>query len=90
MFIAFVMPTGQAAYTCFGQEATIVGTSGFDAELVGTDRPDVIVALSGYDEIDGNGGNNRICVNGGDDLNDEFSGGGRSLTKVDAEIVHLT
>jgi hypothetical protein len=36
----------QIVPTCFGRDATIVGTSGFD-ELIGTPESDVIVALGG-------------------------------------------
>jgi Ca2+-binding RTX toxin-like protein len=50
----------EAAYTCLGYEATIVGTAGADA-LVGTDGPDVIVGLRGRDGIAGGGGNDLIC-----------------------------
>lgn len=52
-----------AAPTCFGEPATIVGTSG-DDELEGTKTRDVIVGLGGTDEIHGRGGDDLIC--GGD------------------------
>ncbi len=49
--------------SCFGQAATIVGTSG-DDELTGTPGPDVIVGLGGFDVIDGLAGSDRICGGG--------------------------
>jgi RTX calcium-binding nonapeptide repeat (4 copies) len=57
-----VLPSdAQAAVPkCFGERATIVGTSRSD-KLVGTRRADVIVGLGGKDTIFGKGGNDRIC-----------------------------
>jgi Ca2+-binding RTX toxin-like protein len=49
--------------TCFGQPATIVGTSAGDM-LQGTDGPDVIVGRGGQDTIYGLGGDDLICGNG--------------------------
>ncbi|MBA3265487.1 MAG: hypothetical protein H0T14_03825 [Nocardioidaceae bacterium] len=56
---------------CFGQAATIVGTSG-DDELIGTPGADVIVGLGGFDTIDGLAGSDRIC--GGGDVDAMFGG----------------
>jgi Ca2+-binding RTX toxin-like protein len=78
LFAAFFMPSGQAAYTCFGQEATIVGTSRLD-NLEGTEGPDVIVGLGGDDFLDGMGGDDRICGNGGNDLIDDDNGLGNDM-----------
>ncbi len=54
---------------CFGQEATIVGTSGDDV-IDGTEGPDVIAGLGGDDVIHGLGGDDVICGGSGDDLID--------------------
>ena len=56
----------EAAITCFGKEATIVGTSGDDV-LQGTAGPDVFKAGSGHDEIIGLGGADLVCADDGDD-----------------------
>ncbi|MBU1494158.1 MAG: SpoIID/LytB domain-containing protein [Actinobacteria bacterium] len=53
--------------TCFGIEATIVGTSGNDV-LVGTKKRDVIHGLGGDDVIRGGDGNDIICGGYGNDL----------------------
>lgn len=83
-----VVSAGQAQ-TCFGREATIVGTSGND-RLVGTPGTDVIIGRNGHDVIHGRGGDDFICGNlgfepepnydTGDDLfggpgNDHLDGG---------------
>ena len=57
----------QAAPTCLGKRATIVGTAGSD-ELRGTRRADVIVSAGGSDTVFGRGGNDRICTGAGIDL----------------------
>jgi Ca2+-binding RTX toxin-like protein len=55
--------------TCWGVEATIVGTIGSDV-LNGTAGPDVIVAGDGDDTINGLDGDDLICGgNGGDVIN---------------------
>jgi Ca2+-binding RTX toxin-like protein len=51
---------------CFGERATIVGTSRGDV-IRGTARADVIVGLGGADTIFGRGGNDVICGGGGND-----------------------
>lgn len=53
-------------------DATIVGSTGDDAALTGTDGPDVIAGRGGNDMIDGGGGNDIIC---GGDGSDVLSGG---------------
>ena len=70
-------PTGQ---TCFGQPATIVGTSAGET-VTGTDGDDVIHAGGGNDVVEGLGGNDRLCgvagadqISGGDG-NDQLQGG---------------
>jgi hypothetical protein len=52
--------------TCFGREATHVGTRGDDI-LTGTSGDDVIVGRGGDDLISGRGGDDRICGGGGAD-----------------------
>jgi Ca2+-binding RTX toxin-like protein len=71
----------EAATTCFGRPATIVGTNSAD-ELRGTGGDDVIVALSGRDSIRALGGDDRICSGSGNDWavnggqgDDRISGG---------------
>lgn len=59
--------SAQIAPTCFGQEATLVGTEGSE-RINGTAGRDVIVALGGNDIILGLGGNDIICAGGGDDV----------------------
>jgi Ca2+-binding RTX toxin-like protein len=49
-----------AAATCYGFNATIIGTAGND-DLAGTSGPDVILGLGGDDRISGEGGNDIIC-----------------------------
>ncbi len=60
-----------ATPTCFGLDATIVGTEGDDV-INGTSGPDVIVGLGGADTIRGLGGDDVIC---GNDGNDSLLGG---------------
>lgn len=77
---AVPVAAAQAVPTCFGQPATIVGTSADDT-LVGTEGPDVIFGGGGHDRIDGLGGDDLICGRrGGDRLfggegNDKLYGG---------------
>lgn len=67
--------------TCFGRNATIVGTGAADV-IIGTAGDDVIVGLGGNDQIDGRGGNDIICGEAGNDIliggsgNDVILGGG--------------
>jgi Ca2+-binding RTX toxin-like protein len=56
----------EAAPTCFGRRATIVGTGERDV-LVGTSRSDVIVGRGGGDVIRGRGGGDFICAGRGGD-----------------------
>jgi Ca2+-binding RTX toxin-like protein len=56
-----------AAPRCFGEPATIVGTSGADF-IVGTDRRDVIAAGGGADRIFGRDRADLICAGGGADI----------------------
>lgn len=58
--------TARAAPTCFGKEATIVGTEGND-EISGTNRDDVVVAFGGADIIRTGRGNDLICAGDGQD-----------------------
>jgi Ca2+-binding RTX toxin-like protein len=77
-----VSASAGARARCFGERATIVGTSGADV-LVGTGRGDVIAALGGDDRIRGAGRNDLICagdgndvVRGGDGIDLTFGGDG--------------
>lgn len=56
----------QAAPSCRGRAATIIGTRKSDY-LVGTPRSDVIVGRKGHDHIIGRGGKDVICAGRGDD-----------------------
>jgi len=73
--------SSQAAPTCFGERATIVGTPGRD-RLRGTPGPDVIVGRGGRDDLRGLAGPDLICGKSGNDQqvkggggNDKLSGG---------------
>jgi chitodextrinase len=55
-----------AATTCFGQPASILGTTSGDS-LNGTVGDDVIVGQGGNDNITGGLGNDLICAGSGDD-----------------------
>lgn len=57
---------GFKPYRCAGQDADLAGTNGPDV-LVGTPGTDVIVGLGGADRIKGLGGNDRICGGNGRD-----------------------
>jgi len=58
---------GAQAFSCQGEPATIVGTTG-DDRIVGTNGRDVIVSLGGADVINGKGGNDLICSGWGPDV----------------------
>jgi Ca2+-binding RTX toxin-like protein len=72
--------------TCFGREATIVGTAGSDVfpdAVFGTEADDVIHALAGYDSVyavpfeqapDTETGDDYVCAGAGND--DPVDGGG--------------
>src|SRR4051794_14464590 len=57
----------QAAPSCHGHRATIVGTGGQD-HLQGRPRRDVIVAFGGADRILAGGGNDIVCAGLGADV----------------------
>ena len=59
-------PAAAAAPRCFGEKATIVGTSHADV-LNGTKHGDVIVGLGGGDTIRGRGRGDLICAGKGSD-----------------------
>jgi RTX calcium-binding nonapeptide repeat (4 copies) len=59
----------EAAATCAGQKATVVGTNGANV-LLGTNQADVIVARGGNDTIKGKGGADLICAGDGNDYVD--------------------
>ncbi len=60
-----------AAGTCYGFNATVVGTAGND-DLAGTGGRDVILGLGGDDRIAGGGGDDVVCAGTGVD---QVSGG---------------
>ncbi|UAL29149.1 hypothetical protein K8W59_15350 [Nocardioides rotundus] len=62
-----------ATPTCYGQPATIVGTTGHD-RLPGTSGPDVIAGLGGNDRIEGLAGDDLLC--GGDGADVLYGGAG--------------
>lgn len=66
-------PAALAAPTCFGREATIVGSPGKD-RIRGTAGVDVIVGRGGNDRIRDRGGNDFVCSGKGNDT--VISGGG--------------
>ena len=70
----FLAVAADAAETCDGRRATIVGTAAGDV-LNGTSGNDVIAGLGGSDTIRGHGGDDRIC--GGDGADRLYGGSGR-------------
>jgi Ca2+-binding RTX toxin-like protein len=64
-FVSVPAPS-QAAPSCEGRAATIVGTAG-DDEIRGTNGPDVIVARGGDDSVEARGGDDIVCGGGGSD-----------------------
>jgi Ca2+-binding RTX toxin-like protein len=86
LMVLAILATPTVAYAaprCFGEAATIVGTSGRD-RLVGTNGRDVIVGLGGRDRLLGRGGKDLLCGNNGGDLliggdgRDRLDGGRRA------------
>lgn len=81
----------QAAPTCFGETATIVGTNKDKRKLVdlfGTSGDDVIVGLKGADNIKGKGGDDLICSGDGDDWILSGSGDDRVKAGPDIDDIH--
>jgi Ca2+-binding RTX toxin-like protein len=69
----------QEAVTCFGRDATIVGTEGDDdgdpnPTLFGTAGADVIAGLGGRDYMNGQEGDDYVCGNGGNDIIGDYFG----------------
>jgi Ca2+-binding RTX toxin-like protein len=64
--ISSCSPPPQAAATCKGKPATIVGTNGPEVRK-GTSGKDVIVGLGGNDKLSGLAGNDVICGGSGKD-----------------------
>ncbi len=62
--VFLVSPSGAAAATCGGKQATIVSNA---PQIVGTKAHDVIVAGDADNEINGGGGNDTICGGAGND-----------------------
>ena len=59
-------PALAAPQTCFGHQATIIGTKG-DDRIVGTATRDVIVGRAGADTVRSLDGNDLVCGGGGED-----------------------
>ena len=59
--MVFVGAPAQAAPTCFGKRATIVGSPDRES-IVGTSGGDVIVGTANSEVIHGRGGNDLICA----------------------------
>jgi hypothetical protein len=76
-----VAAQAQTAPTCFGREATVVGTSGSE-RLFGTDGVDVIVGLGGNDSSDALGANDFVCGGAGDD---QGLGGGSGADQINGQ-----
>ncbi len=79
VLVAGYSPTGTAELytapnTCYGFDATLVGTPGND-DLVGTRGRDVILGLGGNDRISAGSGDDVVCAGAGDD---QVAGGGGS------------
>jgi hypothetical protein len=76
VLVAGYNPTGTselytAPGTCYGFNATLIGTGGSE-DLVGTPGRDVILGLGGNDRIAADGGDDIVCAGTGDD---QVSGG---------------
>jgi len=67
--------------TCFGQEATIVGTPQAD-NIIGTSGDDIIVTKGGNDFVDAKEGNDIICTGNG--LDEVHGGPGDDLIDLGA------
>jgi Ca2+-binding RTX toxin-like protein len=80
--LALVAPA-QAAVTCGGLKATIVGNAEGNT-ITGTDRRDVIVARGGNDTIRGGGGNDVICAGEGADTVTGGPGNDRIFGEADS------
>ena len=87
MVVALLPMEASAASMCFGEKATITGTSGRD-EIQGTPRADVIVTGDGPDVVHGRGGWDRICTGGGDDEVRGGSGSDRIFGGVGLDVLH--
>jgi Ca2+-binding RTX toxin-like protein len=66
-----------AAFRCFGQPATIVGTNGAD-DIKGTPGDDVIVLRGGDDSVSARAGADLVCGGDGDDFIDLAVGADRA------------
>ncbi|MBA3349070.1 MAG: hypothetical protein H0T12_00800 [Actinobacteria bacterium] len=84
---AFMLVAGEASpasaqtVTCFGEDATIVGTE-FGDNMEGTSGNDVIVGRGGVDEIQGHGGNDLICSGPGARAEEQLLIGGAGDDKL--------
>jgi hypothetical protein len=72
---ALAATSAPGPFHCFGERATIVGTTG-DNRLRGTGQTDVIVARGGHDIVFGRGGADRILGKGTYPGNYEYAFGG--------------
>ena len=71
----------QAAPPCFGREATIVADD-VDGKVIGTSGADVIVGEDGPFAIQGRGGDDLICVGGGEPQDPHTIDGGAGADRV--------
>ena len=86
MSLTVALPA-QAALTCFGREATIIGDRGSDV-LHGTSDRDVIVSKGGDDVIRAGGGRDLICAGGGEDRIFGERGDDRIKGGNEADVLH--
>ncbi|HWC10465.1 MAG TPA: calcium-binding protein, partial [Acidimicrobiales bacterium] len=75
-----------AAGTCYGFNATIIGTAGND-NLAGDRNPDVILGLGGNDRIAAGGGNDIVCAGTGIDQVSGGTGADVLLGGQDVDII---
>jgi Ca2+-binding RTX toxin-like protein len=83
--LALVAPA-QAAVTCGGLRATIVGNDKANT-ITGTARRDVVVARGGNDTIRGLGGNDVVC--GGDGADSILGGDGDDRLYGEADLLRI-
>jgi Ca2+-binding RTX toxin-like protein len=67
LFAPLPAPAQEAAPTCVGRPATIVGTNGNDY-IRGTNFPDVIASLGGNDNVHALAGGDLVCGAAGADI----------------------
>lgn len=88
-----VLPAAPAAAqepTCFGREATVVGTSESE-QLEGTEGDDVIVGGGGLDSVRAYGGDDRVCLTSEytDDPQTVSAGEGADRVRIDSGMSNV-